>query len=223
MKSGEQHNIGIDKWWSAAICRKCGHGGAQKSDRAGAENRDAVARLDARVVDDSVESHAARLGQRGDFKRQFIGHAMKAARGNTHPARHRAIDAITETLARRVEVIQTLAAHRVVGIDNGGGFRNRALAFTPPRNALAQFANRAGEFVAQYDRIINRPTVVARPLMQVAAAHSDRPHFKQNIVWPDARRSYFAQLDAAAFRRVIDNSGCHISTHGCRSSTFVTK
>ena len=95
---------------------------------------------------------------------------------------------------------------RAVRVDHGGRLADDAVAFLPADDAAADLANHAAELVAQHDRVLHRPALLARPHVQVAAAHADGLHFQQHFVVADRRARNLAQLDAVFLGREIDDA-----------------
>ena len=155
-----------------------GHRRAEDADRAGPEDDHAVAGFDAGVLHDGVIGDAAWFGEAGLFEGEGVGHRVQDALRDADVLGHRAVDAVTEALAGRVEVVEPAAAHRVVGRDDRGGLAHHAVAFLPAFDLLAQLDDASGEFVTEDDRVVDRPGVVGRPLVEVAAADADIGDFE---------------------------------------------
>ena len=178
---------------------QAGHGGAEQADGAGPEDDHAVARLDAAVADDGVVRHAAGLGQAGSLKRQVVRHVVQAPRRHADEAGHRAVDAVAEALAVGSRLYNP-AGHRVVRVDHGGRLADRPVALCASRRPFAERSQSCpGEFVAQHDGVVDGPTVVRRPLMQIAPAHADGGHFQQHIRRPDLRQSGTSRSSTECF------------------------
>ena len=88
------------------------HARAQQADRAGAEHDDEIARRIRRVDAHRVVGHRVRLGQARDLERQRVGDVVQAARRHADVLRHRAVDAVAESLARGAQVVAARAAHQ---------------------------------------------------------------------------------------------------------------
>lgn len=146
------------------------HRGTKNPDGSWSQNDDPVTGFDASVLDHGVVCHAARLGQAGLFEGNLIGDMMQDPRGNANETCHRPVDAISETFACGVQVVQPTPRHRVVFGDDGGCFGNDAIAFCPARDVLSQGRDVPTELVSQNDGIVNGPRMVGRPLVQVASA-----------------------------------------------------
>jgi hypothetical protein len=95
---------------------------------------------------------------------------VQAARRHFDEGRHRPIDPISETEPLRIQVIESLTNERRVGREQGGGLAHHAVALFEAGYAVAGFRNVTGEFVPQDDGVIDRPTMLASVLMQIAAA-----------------------------------------------------
>src|SRR5580692_6398192 len=103
---------------------------------------------------------------------------MQQARRHSDKRRHRSIDPISETEPLRIQVVKSLADKRGVGRDHGGSFAHHAVALFEAAYAAAGLSNVTSEFMPQDDGIIDRPTLLAGVLMQVAAANADGLHLE---------------------------------------------
>ena len=131
---------------------------------------------------------------------------MQNATRHPHILRHRAIHAVAKTLARVVEVVETATRHRVVLGNDRGGLGDNAVAFLPAFHVLADFDDVAAEFVTKHDRIIHRPGMIRRPLVQVRAAHAHIGDLQQHVLGTDGGFLDFTDFDRAFSRRVVDDS-----------------
>ena len=141
------------------------------------------------------------------LKRKPAGNAVQASRRHAGKSRHRAVHAIAKSLSRRIQIVKSPPRHRIFQVDHRRCFAGNPIAFGPVVDRSTGFSNHASEFVTEHDRIIHRPTVRCRPLMQVAPAHPNRGDLNQHIGWPDLRSRYLAEFDATRLGREIDDGG----------------
>jgi hypothetical protein len=59
----------------------------------------------------------------------------------------------------------------------------------------------------EHDRVIHRPGVIRRPLMQIRAANADVGDFEEHILSTDGGFLDFSDFDRAFFRRKVDDGG----------------
>ena len=184
-----------------------GHGGAEDADRAGSEDDHAVAGFDAGVLHDGVIGDAAGFGEAGLFEGEGVGYCVQDALRDADILGHRAVDAVAEALAGRVEVVEPAAGHRVVRRDDRGGLADHAVAFLPAFDLLAQLDDAAGELVAEDDRVVDRPGMVGGPLVEVAAADADVGDFEQDVFFTDDGSGDLADIDGALFGGEVYDGG----------------
>jgi hypothetical protein len=128
-------------------------------------------------------------------ERKFVRDVVQTAFRHANILRHRAIDAIAETAASGIEVVETTAAQRRPFVNDSRSFADSAIAFFEPTHAATKSSDGTGELVAKDARVIDRPGVRALPLMQITAANANRPDPKQYIVFTDFGDGNFAQLN----------------------------
>ena len=103
---------------------------------------------------------------------------MQTTRRHPDKRSHRPIDAVTETEPLRIQVIESLADERRVRRQQGGGFAHHPVPLFEAAYTVAGLSNVTSEFMPQDDGIIDRPTLLAGVLMQVAAANADGLHLE---------------------------------------------
>ena len=103
---------------------------------------------------------------------------MQAARRHSDKGRHRAIDAVSETEPLRVQVIESLPDERRVGRQHRGGFAHHAVTLFEAGYAVAGLGNVTSEFMTEDDGVIDRPTLLAGVLMEIAAADAHGLHLE---------------------------------------------
>jgi hypothetical protein len=107
---------------------------------------------------------------------------MQTASWHSDALGHRPVDAVTKTLTRRIEVVTANAAERAIGIDDGGGFAANSITLGKAHYALSNFTDRSSEFMAEGNRVVNRPTVLGRPLMEVATTDTYSGNLQKHIM-----------------------------------------
>ncbi len=123
-------------------------------------------------------------------------------------------DAVAKPLAAGVEVVEPAAGQRAVGVDDRGGLTDDAITFVPAGHAVTDCDNRAAELMAEDDRIVDRPGMVAGPLVEIAAADADIGDLEQHIVRADFGNADFTEFDRAAISGKVDDSGWHRGVPG---------
>lgn len=120
---------------------------------------------------------------------------MQAAFGDAGILGHRAVDAVTESEAVGIEIIEAgFDEGRVFGEDCGG-FADDAVTFFEGFDARTGFGDDAAEFVAEDDGIIDLPALRAVVLVQIAAADADRLYGHEDIAFAEFRFGDVAQFD----------------------------
>ena len=134
--------------------------------------------------------------QAGDLERQRIGNAVQAARRHADPLRHRAVDAVAESLARRTEVVASGPAQHALAADVRRRLADDPVAFLEAAHGAPDPRDRAAELVAEHDRDVHRPGMCVPRLVHVRAADRHRADREQHVVVADVRDGDLAQLDA---------------------------
>jgi hypothetical protein len=62
--------------------------------------------------------------------------------------------------------------------------------------------------VAERDGIVNGPTVLGGPLVEIAAADADRANFEEDVIGADLGPDDVAELDGTGLGSVVDD-GLH--------------
>ena len=128
--------------------------------------------------------------------------------------------AVAEAEAVRVEVVLPGAGERRIEIEHRGGLADHAVALVKFAHALARLRDDAAEFVPEHDGVIHLPTVLARVLVQVAAAHADGLDGDEHILLADVGLREFAEFDGVGFGGVIDEAD-HGGVEGCSAAAWV--
>ncbi len=102
---------------------------------------------------------------------------MEAASWNSNVFGHGSIDAIAKPEPSWIKVVKALAAHRIIGIDDCGCFADDLISFLPSFDALTCLCDEASELMTKDNGVIDRPTVVGRPLVKITAAYAYRCDF----------------------------------------------
>src|SRR5690554_1391594 len=140
------------------------------------------------------------------LKWHLVWYCMQTSGWHTNISGHGAINPITESFSGRVQVVLSLSGHRIIGINDRCGFTNHPITNLPSGNTFPECRNSTPKFVAEYDRIIDWPTVVCGPLVEVTSTDSYISHFKQYIVRADFRYWYFTEFYRASAWCIIYNS-----------------
>ena len=178
---------------------KLRHHRAKQADRPRPDHGDRVARAQVRIDADGVIGHTTWLGQRRFFQTQRGRERVQAARRHFDKGCHGAIDPIAEAEPFRFQVIESLANERRVVGQHRGRFAHYPVALFEAPHATAELGNITSEFMAQDHGVINRPTLLADVLMEIAAADAYSVYPEQNVVFPDAGNGNFTKFYRVRF------------------------
>src|SRR5690606_21067362 len=118
-----------------------------------------------------------RLREAGVFEWDLIRYRMQTTSRNPDIPRHGSVHPVSKTFSCRVKIVSALPGHGIVWVDNGRRFTDDAIPFFPSGDPVSQCHNFSAEFMTQYHRVIDRPTVVRGPLMQITPADPYIGHF----------------------------------------------
>ena len=103
---------------------------------------------------------------------------MQAARRHSDKGRHCPIDPVSETEPLRIQVVESLTNERRVGRQQRGSFAHHAVTLFEAVYAVAGLSNVTSEFVPEDDGVIDRPTLLAGVLMEIAATDAHGLHLE---------------------------------------------
>ena len=181
-------------------------GHAQRADRAGAEDHDAVARRDARPGD-AVQGHRQRLGQRGVAGREALGQAQDAGGAAQDVLGEGAVGVLARSCC--------CGSRTATACPPGSAGRCRTWATGPPTTSsptdqsgdvVAHGGDRPAPLVAG-DRARREAPAVAQ-LVDVGPADAARVHAHDDLVRPGPRDR--ALLDGDDAGRLVDGRRHHL-------------
>src|SRR3954468_14196523 len=121
---------------------------------------------------------------------------MQNSRRHGYVLSHRTVNPCPESATARIEVVKALSRQWAIGVNEGGRLTHYTVTLMPATHVFANLTNGGAELVSEHDRIVDLPTLLSRPHVQIAAAHADRLHFQQHLIVIDRRERYFEQFDA---------------------------
>src|ERR1017187_4106379 len=183
-----------------------GHHRAQQSDRPWSNHCDRIPWPQPGIDAHCVVGNAAWLGERRLLQGQRGRNPVQAARRHSDKGRHCPIDAVSETEPLRIQVVKSLTNKRRVGRQQRGSFAHHAVTLFKAVYAVAGLGNVTSEFMPEDDGVIDRPTLLAGVLMEIAAADAHGLHLKENVFFTNFWNREFAKLDRVRILCVIDQT-----------------
>ncbi len=204
-----------------AGARQRRHPRAQQADGAWPDDDDEIARRDSRVDAHHLIGDRVRLGQARDVEGQRIGDVVQASRRHADELRHGAVDAVAEPLALRAQVVAARAAEQARSANLGRRLADDAVALAKAGDAAAEPGDGAAELMAEDDRDVDRPRMRVARLVDVGAAHRDRPDFEQHLavanLWNRVSRAARRRAARARSGRRRSDWSWITGIHRCRS------